>query len=298
MSFFRSFKRRWFGGLGVAAATGFVLVSLSTPATAQQSTTPSDWPVLQLANPNPGDVVSNGDYIVSGSAYDPAITQGAGVSRVDLFLGSREAGGTFLGSAVPGQDVIAGATTDSRLAQTGFQIKVTLPSTVTGGEDFVAYAYSAQTGAETRVSMPIYIGVAPTPTPSTATGAARPSIEIGQPIPMSAGTGEAMFSLANPQANNVVLYGDYDVSGATGSAIDRVDLFIDARDSGGTHLGMATPENGFFSLKVTIPTSLTGGHTFVAYARSSVTGAETQVSIPFFIGAAPTPTPRPSTHPS
>jgi hypothetical protein len=293
MSEFSSLKRRLFGALGVASATAFILLSLSSVATAQPATTPSDWPVLQLANPNPGDVVANGDYIVSGTAYDPAAKQGAGVSRVDLFLGSRDEGGMFLGSAVPGQDLIPGADLDSRLAQTGFQIKVTMPTT-TGGEDFYAYAYSSLTGKTTNVSMPIFLGVAPTPTPSTTTAVTRPSLETQQAMPVPMGQGAEMFSLANPGAGDVVLYGDYVISGATGSAIDRVQLFLDSREAGGAFLGTVEPENGSFTVKVTIPTTLSGGHNLVAYARSSATDVESQVATPIFIGAAPTPTPRPS----
>jgi len=286
-----SLRRRAFGALGVASATAFVLLSLSTPATAQQSTTPSDWPVLQLANPNSGDVLSNGGYIVSGMAYDSAATQGAGVSRVDLFLGSRDAGGTFLGSAVPGLDVIPNITPDSRLAQSAFQIKVTLPSVATGGEDFYAYAYSSVTGRETSVSLPIFIGTAPTATPSDST-ATKPEAQSFKTIPASASEGSEMFSLANPHPGDVLSTGDYIVSGATGSAIGRVELFLDSRDSGGIHLGTVAPVNGNFTLKITIPASAFGGHDFVAYAQSSVTGQETQVSNPIYIGAAPTPTPR------
>jgi hypothetical protein len=44
----------------------------------------------------------------------------------------------------------------------------------------------------------------------------------------------------------------------------------------------------------TVPTGASGGHTFMAYARSALTGQEIQVAIPVFIGAAPTPTPRPT----
>jgi hypothetical protein len=104
-----------------------------------------------------------------------------------------------------------------------------------------------------------------------------------------------MFSLGNPRAGDVVLPGDYVVSGATGSAIDRVQLFLDDRDTGGTLLETVTPVNGTFSVTVTIPTTTTAGHDFVAYARSSVTGQEARISVPIFVGAAPTPTARPST---
>jgi len=48
-----------------------------------------------------------------------------------------------------------------------------------------------------------------------------------------------------------------------------------------------------FNTTVHIPTSANGLRNFVAYARSSLTGLETKVSVPVFIGASPSPTPRP-----
>lgn len=290
---FTSLKRRLLGAVGVASTTAFVLISLSTPATAQPVTTPTAWPVLQLANPGPGSVISNGDYIVSGMAYDPTATEGSGVSRVDLFLGNRDEGGTFLGSAVPGQDLIQGVSPDTRLATTGFQIKVTVPTSASGGQDFYAYAFSSSTGAQTAVEMPVFIGAEPTATPSTSTSA-QPKIDIVQLQPAVAATGAETFSLANPHDGDVVLNGDYVVSGGVGAAIDRVELFLDSRDSGGAHLGTVVPTGGSFALTVTLPTNVSGGHNFVAYARSSLTGQETQVSIPIYVGAAPTPTAHPS----
>ena len=51
---------------------------------------------------------------------------------------------------------------------------------------------------------------------------------------------------------------------------------------------------GVFAVKASIPNSISGGHDFVAYARSALTGEETVVSVPVFVGAAPTATPRPT----
>jgi hypothetical protein len=290
MRFLRSLKRRAFAAAGVTATLVFVLLSLSTPATAQPVTTPVGLPVVELANPGAGDVLPIGDYVVTGTAFDPAATEGAGISHVDLFLGRRETGGVFLGTAFPGQDTITNVTADSRLGQTGFQITVTLPSTTTGA-DFIAYAYSSVNGRMASVTLPVFVGVAPTPTPVTS---AAPQAVTETMMAAPATEGAAMFSLANPHSGDVVLKGDYIVSGATGSAIDRVELFLGDRDAGGTFLGSVAPVNGLFTTKVTIPETFSGGMDFCAYARSSVTGQESEAQVPVFIGAAPTPTPRPS----
>src|SRR5215471_11444198 len=127
------------------------------------ATCPGGAPVVQLANPGPGDVLLQGDYIVSGVAFDPNATQGAGISRVDVFLGQRDDGGLFLAGATPGQDA-----NNPR----AFQMKVTLPTSTSGGRDFVAYAYSAVTGLQTSESVPVYVGAAPTATPIPSGGSA------------------------------------------------------------------------------------------------------------------------------
>ena len=289
-----SLKRRWMTAIGVASATAVILVTLTVPAGAQPvPTSPDAWPVLELANPAPGAFLGSGDYIVSGTAYDPAAETGAGISRVDLFLGSRAEGGVFLGSAVPGQDMMQGVTAGSALGQSAFQMKVTVPSTPSGSQSIHAYAYSSVTGRETELSMPVFVSIEPTATPSTSTSA-LPETQIVRVLPVGGGTAAEMFSLANPSKGDVVLNGDYMVSGAAGPAIDRVELFLDSRDTGsGLHLATVIPQNGVFNTVVTIPSG-TGGHTFTAYARSSLTGEETVVSVPIFVGAAPTPTPRPS----
>jgi hypothetical protein len=49
---------------------------------------------FSLANPSAGDVVSTGDYVVSGTA-------GRTVEQIQFFLGERDAGGTILGTTTP-----------------------------------------------------------------------------------------------------------------------------------------------------------------------------------------------------
>jgi hypothetical protein len=283
-------KRRSLAGLGVVA-TAAILVGLSGVALAQQQPTTGPWPIVQINNPVPGGLVPSGNIVISGVAYDPAATQGAGVSRVDLFLGDRDQGGLYLGSAVPGENAMLGLTPGSEAAEHSFQVTVKVPSTMSGGIDLRAYAYSALTGNTTMLATPIFIAIAPTP---MATPAASPVASIQH---LLAGGATIEFSLANPSAGDVVSAGDYVVSGTADRTVDRVQFFLDQRDNGGTMLGSTTPQDGKFGATVTFPATATGGHDFVAYAFSSATGQESAISVPIWVGAAPTPTPRPANTP-
>lgn len=147
-----------------AAATMLLSLGLTAAASPADTITTHTRPVLELANPAAGDVVPNGDYMISGIAYDPGANDGAGVSRVDLFLGNRDEGGLFLGEAVPSGDGFVG----TQSGHDGFQLKVTWPNNVSGGRNLFAYAMTSG-GDETVVTVPIYVGVGPTPTPHTIT---------------------------------------------------------------------------------------------------------------------------------
>jgi hypothetical protein len=305
-------------GLVSLVLVGASVTMMAAPSAAEPLavvTCPGGGPTVQLANPGPGDVLSQGDYIVSGMAYDPASTQGDGISRIDLFLGQRDSGGLFLGAATPGED-----SSNPR----AFSVKVTLPDTVNGGRDFVAYAYSTVTGNTSSESVPVFVGAAPTATPITSnaptpvplTSSTQSTCLGGAPVPAVAPPAQAQSSvpavsmaehsapvlqLGNPNPGDVLSNGDliiqgvaYDPNGSQANGIDRVELFLDNRDEGGLPLGSGAPaSDNTFKIKATLPSSANGGHNVVAYARSSVTGLESVESVPVFVGAAPTPTPRP-----
>jgi hypothetical protein len=359
MSSAKHMLRRVRGGIAGPLAAATVVLSLTAvSAAAQVGPTPSSpaaaqecvggSPFLQLANPSPGDRLLAGDYVVSGSASQGTGAADQGVSRVDLFLGHRESGGIFLGSAVPGQNDSTFAI-GSQLALTGFTITTTLPSSANGAQDFVAYAYSATDGQETSQSVPITIGVQPVATPQSSSNPAtvplvsttlrtvcslQAVIQPAQPVAQASGTPVAqaigtpaalvtslqqqppVLSIANPSPGDVLQSGDviiegvaYDPASIQGPGVDRVVLFLDDRDQGGMFLGSAMPgeindarvaqtgtqlDQVGFAIRVTLPDTMRGGHTLFAYAHSSMTGKDVMVSIPVFVGAAPTPTPRPS----
>ena len=323
MSFFHRVSARPFGR-GAAIVT-IALVATATLSSASigaaSTTTCGSGPVLDLANPSAGDLLSPGDYIVSGIARDPAAANGDGIDRVALFLGNRDLGGTEVGEAVPE----AGA----------FAVTAKLPPNFTGGTSFFAYAHSSITGQEVAVSVPVFLGAAPTPTPRSGTEVVATPVVPAAPqancapattttttapvtAPAVAQSGAPVLQLANPNPGDTLLLGDYIISGlayapgqsgSQGVGVDRVEFFLGSRDAGGTFLGSAVPGQsgdlnatpgsllamGGFVTRVTVPNQNRGGSTtFFAYAHSSVTGQETVVSVPVSVGAPPTPTPRPS----
>ena len=329
--------RRAIVGLGSLVCLLIVgtLSFASVPAGAQSAPTTQmggtgACPVLSLGNPNPGDTLTPGGLIISGTAFDPAARQGAGIARVDLFLGERENGGMILGSAVPGS---SGGNPEA------FSVEVQVPNNFNRGVDFAAYAISAVTGQESVVTFPVFVGTpttngvaTPTPVPTTLTqtntcGSAQPASTTSSapaaaptsvslvPAPSASGAtsstgGCPVLSLGNPSPGDTVEPGGlvisgtaYDPSATQGAGIARVDLFLGTRESGGEILGSAVPGEGgnprAFSIEVQVP-KLNRGVDLAAYAISAVTGQETGVSFPVFVGApttngVATPTPIPTT---
>src|SRR6266851_4477637 len=118
--------------------------------------------------------------------------------------------------------------------------------------------------------------------------------------PMTSDCSAIRFDLANPSAGSMIVPGGMVVQGiamdsraTSGPGVDRVDFFLDSREQGGLNLGTAMPGvvpgpfgSDSFQTTVTIP-NLTGGHDLFAYAHSSVSGAESVISVPVAIGEDP-----------
>src|ERR1700681_1259399 len=91
-------------GRGAAIVTIAMMAATtlgSAPVAAASSSTCSNGPILDFANPSAGALLSPGDYIVSGVARDPASASGGGIDRVELFLGDRDTGGTEVAAVAP-----------------------------------------------------------------------------------------------------------------------------------------------------------------------------------------------------
>jgi hypothetical protein len=257
----------------VAVLTGLSLASL--PVAAQ--TAVAQCPALQLDNPNPGDTLMPGGVVISGIAFDPAATVGSGVSRVDFFLGPRDAGGLFLGSTTP----IPNA---NSFGPPRFQTSLTIPKVTLASAEFVVYALAQVGTGQTTVSIPVRVGDIPPPrsggasvssvTPvasvsSTCAAVATP-VNLAPPLPAEIASTPtpgpqlfgtpappgsplvespgAIFILSNPSSGDLLPLGGYVVSGiaydpasSSGPGVDRIQFFLDPRENGGWFVGSAVP---------------------------------------------------------
>lgn len=304
---------RVFGALSVAATLG--LGTLPAFAQTTPSTTGGCSSIdFQLANPGPGTRVEVGNTVVQGVAMATNAPGGAnGIDRVDFFLGSRDAGGLNIGSAVPGM-------TAGPFGPGSFSATVSFPDN-TGSNDLVAYAHSSVTGQQSVISVPIAIGedtskafvtvptdvqtmcigspagtaspgitpVSPTTPSTTTTTPATTTTTTTTPTSATTPSSQSVFvEVGNPSPGDTIKAGAYvmvgrafDRNATSGSGIDRIQIFLDNRDQGGLFLGQAAlVNNNMWSATVDLPTNNTGLHTLTIYAHSAVSNSEVAVEVP------------------
>jgi hypothetical protein len=297
------------------AAFAAALTIGSVPAFAQTTPTANCADVhFELANPAPGSMLEPGGLVIEGIAMDSRATEGVGIDRVDFFLGNRDEGGLSVGMAVPGS-------TAGPFGAGSFHTTVDLPE-ITGGNDLFGYAHSSITGQEFVISVPISIGEDPvvagvasegvmptmTETCTPAPTSEDMTVPTGSPTPENPATTttptttttpltESMITLdiANPEPDATILAGAYVIQGMAmdhaadaGVGIDRIDVFLEDRDEGGTFLGTAAVSGaagmapGSWTVTVELPDNMTGVHSLWFYAQSTA-GGEKVVEVPVTI---------------
>jgi len=85
-----------------------------------------------------------GGYVIQGTASDSAAQQGNGIDRVEIFLDSRDAGGTLIGHG-------------SFASGNMWSAMVNLPNNDTGVHSLFFYAHSTASGQEMVASVPVII---------------------------------------------------------------------------------------------------------------------------------------------
>ena len=304
-----------------------MLVSL--PVSAQ--TAAAQCPALQLDNPNPGDGIFPGGYVISGIAFDPSATVGSGYRPRRLFPRfSRRR------RPVPGvRDA------DSGRAVGAFQTEVTIPKVTIASIDFVVYAFESSSSGTTTVAIPVRVGDVPPPRVSPdASPAARISTNctaVATPVslapPLSAEIAitatpgpswqahrppaarrcwrQAVQSSSSPiRAKVTCCRSAATASQASPTTRGRSPVLAWTASSSSwtpakTAAGCWAPPCPRRVLQARrLPPSRQssrspnsaprGPHIFTAYAHSSVLGVEAIMQVPVFVGAKPTPhaTPR------
>jgi hypothetical protein len=327
MSTLISKQARLVGSLTVASA----LLMTSLPALAQTESMGGDCNAIQfeLANPAPGSRVDPGTYVVQGVALDTRAEDGPGIDRIDFFLGNREQGGVLLGHAVPDSGDSFGPfgpnSFQTRITVPnmvgGRDIFGYAHSAVTGQENVIAFPIAV--GVEPskvadHMAIPEMVtcmgGTPSGPQSAEMSDAEMPMADMGAAEPAAQADEEApaadmpapnnlaaqmYLDIGNPASGDTVHVGRYMIEGIAfdraaeeGAGIERIDIFLDNRDTGGVligsgQLGAPSPvptdpdlSDAGWTARVTIPRTLTGGHTLFVYALSAVTGGELVVGIP------------------
>jgi len=308
------------GPLTVAAALGIGTL----PAFAQSAPASSACSEIHfdLANPSAASEILPGGLVVQGTAMDNRASEGLGIDRIDFFLDSREAGGMNLGTAVPG--LVPGPWGPTSFQTTisvpnvmgGHDLFAYAHSSVNGAESVISVPVSVgedpklafQTLDETATASCMLGTASPsnlttpppsttttttttTPATTTTTPVTQPSTTTTTPVVSSPAASTITLSVANPSPNATISTGAYSIQGeamdqaaTSGSGIDRIDIFLDNRDTGGMFLSTATlGTSSFWQSVVTLPNNQTGLHELWFYAHSSVTGQTMSVSVPVTI---------------
>ena len=278
---------------------------------------------FEIANPSPGSRVNPGNYVLEGVAVDTRAEQGTGIDRIDFFLGSRDDGGVIVGHAMP--------TELGPFEGSSFATTVTLPNQI-GAHELFGYAHSAISGQESVISMPIALGLEPSkagdrvrqpeqtichagtpvveePQPSPGFGEfAMPAAQVEEPsadmgAPGEPGPSSQMFlDVGNPSSGDMIHVGKLQIEGIAfdraaeqSPGIDRIDVFLDDRDAGGTLIGhglMGAPNpapddpdlaGAGWTAQINLTPKMTGGHTLFFYALSAATGEEMVVGVPVLV---------------
>jgi hypothetical protein len=270
---------------------------------------------FELANPDPGSRIEPGGYVLQGVAMDPRASQAPGIDRVDIFLDSREAGGINIGTAVPGM-------TTGPFGPNSFQTTIDLPDMVGGhdlvayarssfngaesvisvpiaiGEDVSKAFAAAPSESATEMCMAggggaVTSTTTTTTTPaetSTGTSTTQPSTTTSTSTTATTPSASTInFQVGNPSPGDTIHVGGYVIQGTgsdtaaqQGNGIDRVDIFLDSREAGGTLIGHGSfdTSGNMWSATVDLAKNQTGLHSLFFYAHSAVSGQEMVVQVP------------------
>ena len=242
--------------------------------------------------PASGATVSSGGFTVAGWFVDQTAQGWAGADDVQVWQGTMDGGGKMLAKALFAQSRpdVASALGNPFYAASGFVAQIGNGAVGTGSQTLSVYAHTPGKGwwfKQVSVNVSSSAAAAPAPT----TGGSSASIVVGFVKPAD---GEKVLTTK----------GDYEIQGfaidkaagpnqgVAGSGIDRVSVYLGAREENGTFLGDA--ELGFSDAtaasygsqfgsggwRITFKPTKFHANTYLlyAYAHSAVTGKEESAS--------------------
>jgi hypothetical protein len=226
-------------------------------------------------------VASDQSLLVSGWFVDQTAQGWPGVDAVQVYEGLSGSGGTFLGQATLGlpRPDVAQALGNGYWASSGFSAVVSPPSA--GTHTLSVYAHTPSKGWW-YTQVPITVA-------SAAPAGAPPINSIVAPA--------AREKVSRNQDTYTIRGFAYDPTATTGTGIDRVQIYMDEpRGQGGMFVGDAQfggstpaaaarygPHFAEAGYRIDIdPENFTAGnHHIFTYARSSVTGLESEAVVSF-----------------
>jgi hypothetical protein len=110
---------------------------------------------FDVGNPQAGDTIHLGGYMIEGIAFDRAADQSPGIDHIDVFLDDRDTGGMLIGHAVLGAP--SPTPDDPDLVGAGWTAQVLLTSKMTGPHTLFFYVLSGVTGEEMVVTIPVRV---------------------------------------------------------------------------------------------------------------------------------------------
>jgi plastocyanin len=177
---------RWAAAVGLTAA----LVLQAVPATAQPgiqsgpvaATQPDCTIQLAIGNPSPGEQQVPHTIVMNGTAMDETAASGTGISQIQAFLGNRDTGGRFLGTAFFPASDIPGA----------WSLPAFIPDDVFGGQNLFVYSMSSVSGQEAFIQLPVVVGesLSPDISPPNVAQSFCPLLIAPTPVPTIAPTVE------------------------------------------------------------------------------------------------------------
>jgi hypothetical protein len=226
--------------LGVAVA-----IALPSPSFADPTT---DWTVGPNAilddtydgfidAPAANSTIPAGSFVISGWFFDRTADGWAGADDVEAWLGTMDSGGRMLAKLEIAQNRpdVAAAEGNPFAAASGFSGVVPPNSLAIGPQTLSVYAHTPGKGWWFK-QVNVNVSMAPPATPAPAvTGASLPVIGIERPKDGENVLTKNLFDITgwalDPNAGPF--------QGVGGSGVDRVSLYIGAREQGGVFLGDA-----------------------------------------------------------